>query len=123
MTVQVATRIVPQQIRSVQVTPANAGVIFALQGAVLSKYRFTTQVDAVFAAQGGTRITIERDEYPTQFAYADDWIVVYDADFQVDGTGAPVWTVAPDTEVQVWGVSAGLPGTAADFTSKFTLGT
>jgi hypothetical protein len=122
MTVQVATRTVSQQIRAVQVTPANAGVIFSLQGAVLPKYRFTTQVDAVFSAQGGTRIMIDRDEYPTQFAYQGDWIVVYDADFQVDGTGTPVWTVSPHTEVQVWGVSTGLPGTAADFTSKFTLG-
>ena len=116
MTVQVATRTTPQQIRSVLVTPTNAGVIFALQGSVLPKYRFTTQVDAVFAAQGGTRITIERDGYPTQFAYQNDYIVVYDADY-VNG----VWTTSSVTEVQVWGVSAGLPGTAADFTSKYTL--
>jgi hypothetical protein len=121
MTVQVATRTVPQQIRAVQVTPANAGVIFALQGSVLPKYRFTTQVDVVFAAQGGTRITIDRDGYPTQFAYQGDYIVVYDADFRVDNTGAPVWMVSTGTEVQVWGVSAGLPGTATDFTSKYTL--
>ena len=121
MTVQVVTRTAAQQIRAVMVAPANAGVIFALQSAVLPKYRFTTQVDAVFAEQGGTRITIERDEHPTQFAYVDDWIVVYDADFSVE-TGTPVWTTQPDTEVQVWGVSAGLPGTAADFISKFTLG-
>jgi hypothetical protein len=121
MTVQIATRTVPQQIRSVLVTPVNAGVIFALQGSVLPKYRFTTQVDAAFATQGGTRIMIERDGYPTQFAYQGDYIVVYDAGFQVDGTGAPVWTVSTGTEVQVWGVSAGLPGTATDFTSKYTL--
>jgi hypothetical protein len=117
MTVQVATRTVPQQIRAVQVTPDNAGVIFALQGAVVPKYRFTTQVDAVFAGQGGTRIMIDRDEYPTQFAYQSDWIVVYDADF-VDG----VWTTSTDTEIQVWGISAGLAGTADDFTNKFTVG-
>ena len=116
MTVQIATRTVPQQIRAVQVSSDNAGIIFALQGSVLPKYRFTTQVDAVFAAQGGTRITIERDEYPTQFAYQGDYIVVYDADY-VDG----VWTTSSATEVHVWGVSAGLPGTADDFTSKYTL--
>ena len=117
MTVQVATQTTPQQIRSVLVTPANAGVIFALQGSVLPKYRFTTQVDAAFASQGGTRITIERDEYPTQFAYQGDYIVVYDADYQ-NG----VWTVASTTDIQVWGISAGLAGTATDFTNKFTLG-
>jgi hypothetical protein len=32
-----------------------------------------------------------------------------------------VWTTSSATDVQVWGVSAGLPGTAADFTSKYTL--
>jgi hypothetical protein len=32
-----------------------------------------------------------------------------------------VWMVSTGTEVQVWGVSAGLPGTATDFTSKYTL--
>jgi hypothetical protein len=121
MTVQIATRTVPQQIRAVQATLANAGVILALQATITPKYRFTTQVDAVFADQGGIRITIERDEYPTQFAYQGDYIVVYDADFQVDNTGAPVWTVSTGTEVQVWGVSAGLPGTATDFTTKYTL--
>src|SRR6516165_7691463 len=121
MTVQVATRTVPQQIRSILITPANAGVIFALKGSFalpgsVPKYRFTTQVDAVFAEQGGTRITISRDEYPNQFAYPGDYIVVYDADY-VDG----VWITSSDTEIHVWGVSAGLPGTAADFTSKYTL--
>ena len=121
MTVQVATRTVSQQIRAVQATLTNAGVILALQATITPKYRFTTKVDAVFADQGGIRIMIERDEYPTQFAYQGDYIVVYDADFRVDNTGAPVWMVSTGTEVQVWGVSAGLPGTATDFTSKYTL--
>src|SRR6516164_2785710 len=95
--VQIATRSLPQLIRAVQVTAANAGVLFALQGAVLPKYRFTTQVNTAFADQGGARITIERDEYPDQFAYAGDWIVVYDVDFQVDQmTGGPAWVTSPD---------------------------
>jgi hypothetical protein len=59
---------------------------------------------------------IERDEYPTQFAYQGDYIVVYDADY-ADG----VWTTQPDTEIRVWGISTGLPGTADDFIDKFTL--
>ena len=117
MTVLAVTRTVPQKIRAVQVTPANVGTIYALQATVLAKYRFKTQVDAVFSEQGGTRITIEQDEYPTQFAYTNDWIVVYDADY---ANGA--WTTESDTVVEVWGISAGLPGTADDFLSKFTQG-
>jgi hypothetical protein len=94
----------------------NSAAINALLDAVGAKYRSTTHKGMALAAQGGTRITISRDEYPDQFAYPGDYIVVYDADY-VDG----VWITSSDTEVHVWGVSAGLPGTAVDFTSKYTL--
>ena len=117
MAVTTATRTVPQQLRAVQMTPGNAAAIYALLPLLTPKYSTTTQVDAMFAPQGGTRITISRAEYPDQFAYPGDWILVTDADYQ-NG----VWTVASTTEIQVWGISAGLPGTATDFTNKFTLG-
>ena len=119
MSVQAATRTVPQQLRAVQVTPENSAAIHALFAAITPKYSTNTQNDAAFADQGGTRITIRRAEYPDQFAYAGDWILVYDADFN---PSTYEWTVSDSTTVEVWGVSAGLPGTADDFAATFTLG-
>jgi hypothetical protein len=101
---------------AVQVIPDNSAAIFALMPAVLPTYRFTTQVDAAYAAQGGTRITISRDGYPDQFVYPGEWILVIDA---VYANG--VWTVQPDTRIQAWGQSAGLAGTVSDFANTFTL--
>jgi hypothetical protein len=120
MAVQSVIRTAPQQIRAVQVSNANSAAINALFDAVNAKYRTTTQKDAVFAEQGGTRITVQRDQYPDQFAYAGDWIVVYDADHTVDDNGEDVWTTSDKTEIQIWGIAAGLPGTADDFAVTFT---
>ena len=106
----------PQQLRAAYMNAENAAAINALLDAVHEKYASTTQKGMAFAAQGGTRITISREGYPDQFAYPGDWLLVIDADF-----AGGAWTVSADTEIEVWGVSAGLPGTAADFTSKYTL--
>jgi hypothetical protein len=116
MTVQTVVRTAPQQLRAVYMNAEDSSAINALLDAIGEKYSSTTQKGTAFAAQGGTRITISREGYPDQFAYPGDWLLVIDADF-ADG----VWTVSADTEVQVWGVSTGLPGTAVDFTSKYTL--
>jgi hypothetical protein len=45
-----------------------------------------------------------------------DWILVTDATYS-DDTG---WVLATTSEVFVYGISAGLAGTADDFTDTFT---
>lgn len=118
MSVQSATPKTPQQLRAVQVGPENSAAIYSLFASITPKYRTTTQNDAAFAAQGGTRITISRDGYPDQFAYTGDWLLIYDADFNA---ATYQWTVSDSSTVEVWGQSAGLPGTADQFTAAFDL--
>lgn len=110
-------RINPQQLAAVQMSMANSGQIADLLAKVsLNGYNTTSQTGAAFAAQGGWRITFTRDSFPDQFAYLGDWILATDATY-TDSTG---WTLAATSEISVYGISAGLAGTATDFTNTFT---
>lgn len=110
----------PQNLAAVQMSMANSGQIAALLAAVsLNGYDTTSQTGAAFAAQGGWRVTFKRADHPDQFAYPGDWILVTDATHsEQDG-----WTLAATSDVFVYGISAGLAGTADDFTNTFTAAT
>lgn len=118
MGVQTATRAQPQQIRAVQVAKDNYAPIYSLFDAVTDRYCCTTESNVAYADQGGTRYTIARGGYPSQFAYPGDWLLVYGADYNATTNE---WTVSAATTIEVWGISAGLPGTAEDFTATFTV--
>lgn len=117
-------RINSQQLAAVQMTMDNSGQISALLAAVSQPrsddtpgivYDTMTQDGAAFAEQGGRRITFKRADFPDQFAYQGDWILVTDATHSND-TG---WVLAETSEVFVYGISTGLAGTADDFTNIF----
>jgi hypothetical protein len=113
-------RINPQALAAVQMSMANSGQIAALLATVSPNgYDTMSQTGAAFAQQGGWRVTFKRADHPDQFAYPGDWILVTDAT-HTDNDG---WTLAPTSEVFVYGVSTGLAGTADDFTNTFTAAT
>jgi hypothetical protein len=123
------TRINPQNLAAVLVSFADADKIADLLRKVpLHGYSTESLTGAQFADQGGWRIAFKRDDYPTQFAYPADWILVTDATYNSapnpDAPGEVIgWTLAPTSEVFVYGISAGLAGTADDFTNTFTAAT
>lgn len=78
-------------------------------------YETQSQTGAQFLPQGGWRIKFSRTDYPAQFAFPGDWILVANATHS-DQNG---WQLRPESEVFVYGVSLGLAGTADDFTATF----
>ena len=112
----------PQNLAAVQVSMANAAPIAELLAKLGSEdspgvcYGTQSQTGSEFAAQGGWRITLTRPNYPKQFAYPGDWILVTDATHNnEDG-----WQLTDTSQAFIYGVSLGLAGTADDFTATFT---
>jgi hypothetical protein len=126
------TRINPQPLATVQVSMADSDKIADLLAKVsktpLPGYNTESNTGAAYAAQGGWRIAFKRDDYPSQMAYPSDWILVTDATYSTDpNPDAPGevigWVLADTSEVFVYGISAGLAGTADDFVNTFTAAT
>jgi hypothetical protein len=122
MTVLQVERKSQQSLAAVQMSMDNAGQILELLAKVAQPfsddlpgvmYGTQSQTGSAFADQGGWRITFSRADHPDQFAYQGDWILVTDATYD-DG-----WTLAPTSEVFVYGISSGLAGTAGDFDNTF----
>lgn len=116
MPVLQVTRVNPQQLAAVQMSMGNSGQIADLLAKVAARgYNTESLTGAAFVEQGGWRIKFSRADHPDQFAYPGDWILVTDATCDEDG-----WTLAETSEVFVYGISAGLAGTADDFLATFT---
>jgi len=116
MGVQAVQRINPQNLAAVQVSLADSDKIANLLAKLSARgYETESVTGAKWSDQGGWRIAFKRADYPDQFAYPGDWILVTDATYDGDGG----WTLAASSTVVVYGISTGLAGTADDFTNTF----
>lgn len=125
MAVLQVERINPQQFAAVQVSMENAGQIEELRANAELHKRYVSENlrGTEFAAQGGQRIKFSRKDYPDQFAYPGDWILVTDATYNYFDPNVERelgWQLTATSEVFVYGISTGLAGTADDFAATFT---
>ena len=112
-------RITPQSLQAIQVSTAAAPEIVGLFAALVP-LGYTCTSDTGLAYRGGWRLTIRRPEYPDQFAYPGEYVLITDASHTTDpNTGEVKWTVSPLTQVTVYGVSAGQPS-VEDFIATYT---
>ena len=114
------TRIVPQASQAIQMALGpngqTAGLIAALLAELMAIAGYQTESLTGPQYPGGWRIKLSRANDADQFAYQDDWILATDAVYSdIDG-----WEVQSVSRAHVYGVSAGLPGTAVDFVNMFT---
>ena len=113
-------RITPQTLSAILIEidthGQTQGVVSALFAALIPN-GYTTQSQTGPEYPGQSRLTISHAG-SDQFAYPGDWLLVTDAEYSVQG-----WEVAPTTNVVVYGISAGLAGTAVDFVNTYTVNT
>jgi hypothetical protein len=114
------TRIVPQATQAIQVALGpngqTAGLIAALLAELMAIAGYQTESLTGPQYPGGWRIKLSRANDADQFAYQADWIMATDVGYDdIDG-----WEVQSVSRAYVYGVSAGLPGTAVDFVNIFT---
>lgn len=122
MTVLQVTRINPQNLAAVQVSMGPNGQIAGQVAALLAAITENGyETESLTGPQypGGWRIKLMYGDDADQFAYPGDWILVTDATY----TDEDGWTVQSTSRATVYGVSAGLVGTASDFVSTFTSNT
>jgi hypothetical protein len=117
------TRIVPQASQAIQMelgpNGQTAGLIAALLAELMAIAGYQTESLTGPQYPGGWRIKLSRANDADQFAYQGDWIMASDVDYNdTDG-----WQVQTVSRAYVYGVSAGLPGTAVDFVNMFTANT
>jgi hypothetical protein len=125
MGVLTVTRIAPQQLAAFQVSTANADVAFALENAMMEiGSPDVLKVNSGVNVPDLLMVTITQPSMTDQIAFPGDWVLVTDAthDPTIDqDTGEPVgWTVAPTTQVIVYGKGTGQVGNALDFVNTFT---
>jgi len=114
------TRIVPQASQAIQVALGpngqTAGLIAALLAELMAIAGYQTESLTGPQYPGGWRIKLSRANDADQFAYQGDWIMATDVGYSdIDG-----WQVRSVSRAYIYGVSAGLPGTAVDFVDMFT---
>lgn len=120
------TRIAAQSIQAVRMelgpNGQTAGVIAALMANLMNPalglgYTTENKTDPIF--NGGWQVTIKRGDDSELIAYTGDWIVVTDATY--DDTNG--WRLQKTSRVHIYGISAGMSGTAVDFVNAFSANT
>jgi hypothetical protein len=121
------TRITQQSIQAIRMELGpggqTAGVIAALLAMLMNPalgLGYTTEsATNLEQYEGGWRIKIMRGDDPELVAFTGDWIVVTDAVYS-DANG---WQLQKTSRVHIYGVSAGMAGTAVDFVNAFSTNT
>lgn len=112
-------RITPQKTQAVKVALGpnghTAGVIAQLLAELGMYAGYKTQSQTGPEFFGGWRITLQRANDADQQAFPNDYIVVTDADYS-DANG---WQLQTTSRAFVYGQSAGLPGSVAEFIGLF----
>jgi hypothetical protein len=111
-------RITPETLQAVQVAMGDNGQIAGVIAALIAELtQIGYQTESLTGPEyiGGWRIKLTYATEIDQFAYPTDWILVTDATYS-DTVG---WTLQPTSRAHVYGISAGLMGTAVDFVNTY----
>lgn len=121
MSVIKVARIAPQDLSAFQVSAAKTSVAYALQSAMMAQGSpATLSIVSGLNVPNLLQVTITQPSMADQFAWPGDWILATDATFDEE---SGEWTVAPTTQIIVYGIGTGQTGNAVDFVNTFTANT
>jgi hypothetical protein len=115
-------RITPETLQAVQVAMGDNGQIAGVIAALIAELtQIGYQTESLTGPEyiGGWRIKLTYAGEVDQFAYPNDWILVTDAAY----TDTDGWVLQDTSRAYIYGISAGLPGTAVDFVNTYTVNT